>query len=508
MKEPTANVNDDSSSSNNTDNNRNNGNNNETSGVGRGHMYFPNAHVYQQGQERFAQMPAEQQPAPIIMPPVQEGGGYGATLELNPSQQQQQHQFHYGNPDYHNPFIADGQQHPLLQKSSSSSKCCWCCTKCFSSFASWWSENLYRSFCFGAIDGMLTGASIAAAFAGMAKNGFIFVNTSAGTTTNSIIPPTDTLLQWCIIVIFTIASCTSDGICMALGHIWSTHILVNAQAEERRQEKVQFENQRSESKGKLIDMLLAKGMLKIDAMSIADTLEGYPDIFISALIGGDTTGHALGDLNEHHLVHGTSTSGIMIQSTHHTHDSTGVLGIAGAGGGGDDDHHGGDEYAYPGTVQPHHHHPQQHSPHTGQSPRAFGRFTNWSYGKFDERHHDDDDPESMTVMYEMKECRKEGFIMMISFSFFAIVPSMVHLWVVAILPEDTVTVSAPSMVFTINSVIMMILGIWKSQFFDSNWFGFGLEAVLVLVVSVGAAYGIGFGLSSILPKITLTLETP
>ena len=52
------------------------------------------------------------------------------------------------------------------------------------------------------------------------------------------------------------------------------------------------------------------------------------------------------------------------------------------------------------------------------------------------------------------------------------------------------------------------MNVLHSQFFDSNWFGFGLEAVLVLVVSVGAAYGIGFGLSSILPKITLTLEAP
>jgi hypothetical protein len=32
--------------------------------------------------------------------------------------------------------------------------------------------------------------------------------------------------------------------------------------------------------------MISGGMLKIDAVSLADTLEGYPDLFVSALLGG------------------------------------------------------------------------------------------------------------------------------------------------------------------------------------------------------------------------------
>mmetsp|Transcript_7362 Transcript_7362/g.8813 ORF Transcript_7362/g.8813 Transcript_7362/m.8813 type:complete len:200 (+) Transcript_7362:3-602(+) len=199
----------------------------------------------------------------------------------------------------------------------------------------------------------------------------------------------------------------------------------------------------------------------------------------------------------------------MIQSSH-ANDSTGVLGIAGDDTMNhphhDDRHNPGYDY-HPGTVPPPHRSTQPKQQHDNTSPRPFGRFAHkWSYGKFEE--HQDDDPETIAVKYEMKECRKEGFVMMISFSIFAIIPSIVHLGVVATLPDDTVTVSVPSMVFTITSTIMMMLGIWKSEFFDSNWLVFGVEAVLVLALSVGCAYGIGFALSSILPQVTVTWETP
>jgi hypothetical protein len=95
------------------------------------------------------------------------------------------------------------------------------------------------------------------------------------------------------VVAFSLASCSSDAICMALGHVWSTYVLANASAVERRTERQSFEQDRADAKIRLVDMLLSRGMLKIDAMSIADTLEGYPDIFVNALVGD--SGYALGD---------------------------------------------------------------------------------------------------------------------------------------------------------------------------------------------------------------------
>lgn len=131
-----------------------------------------------------------------------------------------------------------------------------CCT------ALWEAENLHRSFCYGAIDGMLTGAGLVATLSGFGLS-----------ATES----------WMVAV--TLCACTADALCMALGHVWSTHVLSSHAAQDRRVERVSFEANRHESKAKLVDMLLSRGMLKIDAVSIADTLEGYPDIFVGALVG-------------------------------------------------------------------------------------------------------------------------------------------------------------------------------------------------------------------------------
>jgi hypothetical protein len=52
---------------------------------------------------------------------------------------------------------------------------------------------------------------------------------------------------------------------------------------------VEFHMDKSMAKARLVDALMGPGgagMLKIDAVSLADTLVGYPDLFVSALLGG------------------------------------------------------------------------------------------------------------------------------------------------------------------------------------------------------------------------------
>ena len=78
-------------------------------------------------------------------------------------------------------------------------------------------EALHRSFCYGAIDGMLTGSGITATFLGM---GLLTARAS--------------FAMHVFVVAFSLAACTSDAICMALGHVWSTYVLSNASANERR----------------------------------------------------------------------------------------------------------------------------------------------------------------------------------------------------------------------------------------------------------------------------------
>lgn len=140
------------------------------------------------------------------------------------------------------------------------------CSSCWQPLLDCWNaENLRRSFCYGAIDGMLTGAGLVATL-----GGFRFF---------SLTKPQ----PW--LVAFTFVACTADALCMALGHVWSTHVLSTHAANERRDERQAFTSNQNESKAKLVDSLLSRGMLKIDAVSIADILEGYPEIIVGALVG-------------------------------------------------------------------------------------------------------------------------------------------------------------------------------------------------------------------------------
>jgi len=137
--------------------------------------------------------------------------------------------------------------------------------KCFANLTQ---LNLQRSFCFGAIDGLLTGSSITFAASGL-----------------GLFSPSSSLTQRMLLVVLTFAACASDGLCMAIGHVWSTFVVNESMAKERQGEMDNFQNSRGEAKARLVDLLLMRGMLKIDAMSIADTLEGYPDVFLGALTG-------------------------------------------------------------------------------------------------------------------------------------------------------------------------------------------------------------------------------
>merc|ERR1740139_1081465 len=121
------------------------------------------------------------------------------------------------------------------------------------------SHNLHRSFCFGAIDGLLTGSGIAAAASGL-----------------GLFDPYSDLTPRLLIVGLSFATCVADGLCMGIGHVWSTYILQEGSKKERSKELLDFAHRRSESKARLVDALLMRGMLRIDAMSVADTLEGYP----------------------------------------------------------------------------------------------------------------------------------------------------------------------------------------------------------------------------------------
>jgi hypothetical protein len=76
---------------------------------------------------------------------------------------------------------------------------------------------------------------------------------------------------------------------MAIGHIWSSILDAETSHLERQSCAEEFHSDRLVAKARMIDALMGPGgsaMLKIDAVSLADTLEGYPDLFVRALLGG------------------------------------------------------------------------------------------------------------------------------------------------------------------------------------------------------------------------------
>ena len=361
--------------------------------------------------------------------------GYGSVVPPP----QQEHEWYYGNPDHHD-GITTRSRPP--QDVSFIAKCC-CILQPLINILSM--QHLQRSFCYGAIDGMLTGSGIVSAFCGL-----------------QVLTITATYETRLAVVAFSAAACIADALCMAIGHVWTCLVVSSGHAAERARERHLLDLNKADAKGKLVDMLLAKGMLKIDAMSLADTLEGYPDLFVSTLVGDSLLGG--GDENE----------GVDEADSPPPEGGTRVIGgMSGSSG-------------------------------------AFGSWKFPSYGQFNEMQHD---PEAGVVNVVMRESQMEGLFMMFSFAIFATIPSL--LWL--ILPDLVVdqhhgaaasehpkqsstgqTISLPSLVVTVTAIVMWCLGVWKSRFMDSNWIIFGIETVVVLLICVMSSYGVGAALASTL----------
>lgn len=117
------------------------------------------------------------------------------------------------------------------------------------------------------------------------------------------------------------------------------------------------------------------------------------------------------------------------------------------------------------------------------------------------------DPDAWMLKQVTAEARNESFFMLLGFCFFAVVPSLIYTWVPAVLYGNDDKDSSPiqnsinpnSLVISITSCVMCCLGVWKSRFLDSNWLLFGVETVLVLLLCIAVAYGLG----AILNKIFL-----
>jgi hypothetical protein len=408
--------------------------------------------------------------------PIQEQSvysGYGSV-----QQEPQHHEFHYGNPDYHDPYDKiDHQKEYLYDKDNdddhkrlhqrrrrqmgpeASSSCSRICCLYRPIVKLLRQENLLRSYCYGAIDGLLTGAGLTSAFWGL---GVLTVRTA-----------------WEVrlaIVALSVAACMADSLCMALGHVWTTYVVASNHAEERLRERELLEHNKADAKVKLVEMLLARGMLKIDAMSLADTLEGYPELFVSSLVGDS-------------LLAGSDET-LDVDQT--------------------------DDVYHIGASASHHQH--NHDPHVSSDPAStlndhFGSFGSWKFPSYGQLHSEHQETALGHTYAMFRESRKEGWFMMMGFSTFAVLPGLLWLFlplcfptpsssstvlsrhVTATSPPTTLAssshsaiVALPGLIIFILSIVVWGLGVWKSRFVDSNWMVFGMETIAVLLVCVFSAY--------------------
>ena len=442
-------------------------------GIGRGTMVFSNTYDSRrrdnsgdQLQDISLPMSKQQQQdgKRQNFPPRQIYEGYGAldTTASHPQSdfsfedderhaQMQEHEFYYGNPDFHNPYDDHNPDRKKQRYRPGDNICAKFCCIYVPIVNLFLQENVNRSFCYGSIDGMLTGSGIVSAFCAL--------------KVLSIHARWEVRLA---VTAFTAATCVADAVCMAIGHVWTSYVVSSGHALERSRERKLMDDNKADSKARLVEMLLSRGMLKIDAMSLADTLEGYPDMFVSALVGDS-------------LLAGTDFAEDETEDGHHP-----LLPVAGR--------------------------------NTSDGSLGFG--DNWkfpSYGQFNEMEHE---PETSNVNLVLKESQVEGFFMMLGFATFAIIPSLLWLALPPIvlpapspaavadaltsssssgssaLPTSSTShgdvISLPSLVVSISGIIMWCLGVWKSKFLDSNWIVSGIENVVVLLACVLTAYGVGF----------------
>lgn len=378
-------------------------------------------------------------------------------LDNNNGAAHTQHQFHYGdNPpqmphsyhdssniphslmgkDIHFP-MGDIELRELQQRSRRRRRNLLCQILCYPIQYLCTSEQVGRSFCFGAIDGMLTGSGILAAYIGL---GVLSHVNSFGTTDTSSYEA-DMHRKW-ILVALTLAACFSDGVCMAIGHIWSTRLVAGASFEERKEELRSFETSRSDAKARLVDALLLKGMLKIDAMSLADTLEGYPDLFVSALLGEGLCGAS--------AARPSSMGGL-------------GSGAGGAGAGGLIRVPSGNASNKP-VYNPAPAAWNIPAPAYAPGVMAHEGLKYESYSEFSDLHQD---PDVKTFSEIMSESRLESFFMMLSFGSFSIIPSLVYTFapyianVLGAANGRNIDALAISVSGGVTSIVMFLLGAWK-----------------------------------------------
>lgn len=438
------------------------------SGIGRGTLVFPSTFDHRRRvsssdgsvPSHLAMPAAEKTQAPSQNPqtslrPSHFYAGYGtlgstssnAHGDLQLLQQggslvdlQHQHEFSYGHPDLPNQEDHDQKDERCRPENATCAKICCLYAPLVRLLMQ---DNVHRSFCFASIDGMLTGSGIASAFCAL-----------------QVLSITSSWEVRVAVVIFTMAACIGDAVCMAMGHVWTSYVMSSGHAQERGRERQLLDADKGNAKARLVDMLLSRGMLKIDAMSLADTLEGYPDMFVSALVGDS-----------------------LLAGTEIPEDETG------------DSH-------------------EQHLPTAdGVDRRNDGSFggLSWkfpSYGQFNEMDHD---PQSFAMTAVWKESQLEGFFMIFGFSLFSLIPSLLWLLLPELVAPATTrmviesslsdvpktndqVVSVQSLVVSICCFFMWFLGVWKSHYLESNWIMSGIEHIVVLVACVLAAYGIGFGL--------------
>ena len=113
----------------------------------------------------------------------------------------------------------------------------------------------------------------------------------------------------------------------------------------------------------------------------------------------------------------------------------------------------------------------------------------------------------------LRESQMEGLFMMLGFATFALIPSLLWLWLPeAIENPDAAqgsgsvhmaqsngrdTISVGSLVVSISGIMVWFLGVWKSRFLDSHWVMSGVENVVVLLACVLSAYALGAILSHV-----------
>lgn len=242
---------------------------------------------------------------------------------------------------------------------------------------------------------------------------------------------------------------------MAIGHVWSTHLVAGAANEEREKEWRNFEVCRSDAKERLVDGLLVQGMLKIDAMSLADTLEGYPDLFVSVLLGGGICADGNNSVNS------GSGSGF------------GVVRVPGE------------------SFPPRWHYVSSCGPEVmAQSRLKYEPHCDQRAFSYESDH--------QALPGTVSESRLEGLSMMLSFSSFSVIPSLIYTLLPPVLnlvmekgdsPFDALVTLLS---LCISAFIMFLLGVWKSCFYSSSWFSFGLKNMGVFGICVATAYSFGF----------------